>query len=231
MPIRRIHSQLLSMSEPSYQKFSSSLIPTVDPKTVLGIRMPRLRAYAKALPARDAAAFLAELPHDCFEDNNLHAFLIMGIREFDTCLEEVTRFLPHVDNWATCDSLRPAAFSKNPERLRPAIDAWLESDHPYTVRFAIELLMLHFLEERFDARDLERIAKLQSDHYYVKMMIAWYFATALAKQYPHALPYLEQRRLSPWIHNKTIQKALESYRLTPAQKEHLKPLRRLPSRS
>ena len=231
MPILRIRNQLCSMSESDYQKFSSSLLPTVDPKTVLGVRMPKLRAYAKKLPASDAAAFLAQLPHEYFEENNLHAFLIMGIRNFDKCLEEIERFLPYVDKWATCDSLRPACFAKTPERLRPSIDAWLESDHPYTVRFAIELLMLHFLEERFDVRELQRVAEIKSDHYYVNMMIAWYFATALAKQYPHALTYLEQHSLTPWIHNKTVQKALESYRLTPTQKAHLKTLRLPPNKS
>lgn len=220
-----IYNQLCSMSEKDYQKFSSSLMPSIDPTTVLGIRIPRLRAFAKKLSPTDAHAFLNDLPHTYFEENNLHAFLVADLKNFDDCIRELDRFLPYVDNWATCDSLRPVCFSKNPEKLRSAIDRWLKSTHPYTVRFAIEALMVHFLDELFDPRDLQRVAEIKSDHYYVNMMIAWYFATALAKQYESSVVFLQDRRLSPWLHQKTIQKATESDRLTPPQKEYLKTLR------
>jgi len=226
MTTDEIQSQLISMSEGEYQKFSSSLMPTVDPKTVLGIRIPRLRAYAKKLSPTDAQAFLDDLPHTYFEENNLHAFLIANIRDADACMRELSRFLPYVDNWATCDSLRPVCFAKNPEKLRLAINQWIQSAHPYTVRFAIEALMIHFLDHRFDPSDLYLVAGVKNEHYYVKMMIAWYFATALAKQYDEAILFLETRKLSPWIHHKTIQKAVESYRLTADRKAYLKTLRR-----
>ena len=201
-------------------------MPTVDPKTVLGIRIPRLRTYAKKLSHADAQAFLNDLPHTYFEENNLHAFLIANIQDADTCMRELNRFLPYVDNWATCDSLRPVCFGKNPDKLRSAINAWINSTQPYTVRFGIEMLMVHFLDKRFEKNDLHQVANVKSDHYYVNMMIAWYFATALAKQYSEAVIFLETYQLSPWIHHKTIQKAVESDRIPHDRKAYLKTLRR-----
>ena len=165
------------------------------------------------------------LPHKYYEENNLHAFLIEQIRDYDECIAALNAFLPYVDNWSTCDSLRPRVLKKEPLRLLARIDDWLDSEHTYTVRFAIQLLMLYYLDDCFDTEFLERVAAIKSDEYYVNMMIAWYFATALAKQYDATLPYLTEKSLSPWVHNKTIQKATESYRITKEQKQYLRSLK------
>lgn len=214
---------LFAMQDKEYKKFISALLPTVDPETIIGIRTPALRAYAKKMADREA--FMRELPHKYFEENNLHAFLIEQIRDYDACIAALNDFLPYVDNWATCDSMRPRALKKEPARLLSDIERWLSSDHTYTIRFGIQLLMLYYLDEYFDPAYLARVAAIASEEYYVNMMIAWYFATALAKQYDAAIPYLENRRLSPWVHAKTIQKAIESYRITPEQKEILRSLK------
>ena len=163
---------------------------------------------------------MKSLPHTYYEENNLHAFLIEKIRDFDRTVEELNRFLPYVDNWATCDGLRPKCFRKERERLLPAIRRWLQSEHPYTVRFAIEMLMVHYLDEAFEPEYLRLVAAVRSEHYYVKMMVAWYFATALAKQWEQTLPYLAE--LPEWERRKTIQKATESDRITGEQKDYLK---------
>lgn len=214
---------LFSMQDKEYRKFISALLPTVDPKTIIGIRTPVLRAYAKKMAGREA--FMRDLPHKYYEENNLHAFLIEQIRDYDACISALNAFLLYVDNWATCDSMRPRALKKEPVRLLADIERWLASDHTYTVRFGIQLLMLYYLDEYFDPTYLKRVSAIQSDEYYVNMMIAWYFATALAKQYDSALPYIKERRLSPWVHAKTIQKAIESYRITPEQKAGLRKLK------
>ena len=190
------------MQDTGYRDFQMKLIPTAGPETMIGVRTPALRKYAKALiKAGQAVEFLKNLPHTYFDENQLHAFILSELKDYDLCIEETDRFLPYVDNWATCDQLSPGVFKKNHARLSEKIPEWISPAYPETV------------------------AGIRSEEYYVNMMIAWYFATALAKQYDTVLPYLEQRRLDPWTHNKTIQKAVESYRITSEQKEYLKSLK------
>lgn len=211
------------MAEPEYREFSAKLMPTVDKETVLGVRVPLLRKYAKSLT--DFEDFLADLPHKYFEENNLHGFLIEQEVDFDRCIERLNAFLPYVDNWATCDGLKPKVLKQHPEQLLGHIFLWLESDKPYTVRFAINLLMSWYLEEQFDEAFLRLVAGIRSEEYYINMVRAWYFATALAKQQDATLPYIEGHVLDPWTHNKTIQKAIESYRIPKEQKAYLKALK------
>ena len=224
-----LQKRLFSMQDADYQAFQRRLMPTVPPEAVIGVRTPALRELAKALSGTpEAEAFLAELPHRYYEENNLHGFLLCHIRDFGVCLAEVERFLPYVDNWATCDTLSPKAFARRPEALLEPIRRWLASEHVYTCRFGIGCLMRWFLDERFEPEYPEAVAAIRSEEYYVNMMIAWYFATALAKQYNAALPFLEQRRLDPWVHNKTIQKAFESFRVPQERKTYLKTLKTAP---
>ena len=215
-----IQRKLFEMQDLSYRDFHARLMPTVPKEQIIGIRTPQLRRFAKSFG--DVENFLKELPHYYYEENNLHAFLISEIKEFDRCILALDTFLPYVDNWATCDGLRPKIFAAYPENLLPKIQEWLTSEHPYPVRFAIEMLMCFYLEKNFDPVFPDWVASVSSEDYYVKMMVAWYFSTALAKQYDAVIPYIEQRRLSPWVHKKTIQKACESYRITLQQKEYLK---------
>ena len=222
----RIKNELLSMADPKYKDFSAKLTPTVAPERIIGIRIPTLRAYAKRLYKDGrASVILTQEKHEYFEVDNLHAFLIEQIRDFECCIYELDRFLPRIDNWATCDSLRPKALTADKDVLLRKISEWINSEHEYTVRFAIECLMLYYLDEDFDKTYLELVATVKRDEYYVKMMVAWYFATALSKQWDSALPYLEEHRLCEWVHQKTIQKACESYRITAEQKEYLKGLK------
>ena len=203
------------------------LIPGTDAEKEIGVRTPELRKLAKELAKReDIREFLNDLPHQYFDENQLHAFILSGEKDFEKCMEDLERFLPYVDNWATCDQTSPKVFRKHRKELLDAIRRWIESDHPYTVRFAIKMLMEHFLDEDFDPAYPEMVAEVRSEEYYIRMMIAWYFATALAKQYEAVLPYLEQKKLDVWTHNKTIQKAVESYRITEEQKIYLKSLKR-----
>ena len=218
-----IKSTLISMGEDEYKKFSSKLIPTVDRDKIIGIRTPILRKYAKELENYDS--FLTELPHEYLEENNLHAFLIEREKNFDRCIEMLEAFLPYVDNWATCDSLKPKVFKKEAVKLLSHIKRWIKSKDCYTVRYAINLLMTYYLEENFNKDFLVIVANIKSDEYYVNMMRAWYFATALAKQYEETLPYIENNLLDTWTHNKTIQKAIESFRISKEQKEYLKTLK------
>ncbi len=221
-----ITDRLFRMQDSSYRDFQRKLIPTVDPETVIGVRTPALRSYAKTLlKETDVSPFLCALPHTYFDENQLHAFLLCEMKDFARCMDEVNRFLPYVDNWATCDQMSPKVFKKHRAELRAQIPAWLGSNKTYTVRFGIGMLMQHFLDEDFDHAFPETVAGIRSEEYYVNMMIAWYFATALAKQYDAVLPFLERRRLEPWTHNKAIQKALESFRITPEQKAYLKGLK------
>lgn len=221
-----IRAHLLSLSDAEYSSFSASLMPTVDPKTVIGVRTPLLRRYARTLSKEgDIESFLDDLPHAYYEENNLHAFLIEQIGDFEKTLYALEAFLPYVDNWATCDSMSPKVFERHTAALLPRIREWLNSDHPYTVRYAIGLLMRYYLDEHFLREYAELVASVRSDEYYVNMMIAWYFATALAKQYDSILPYITEQRLPVWIHNKTIQKAIESYRISPEQKNLLRTYR------
>lgn len=222
-----IQKRLFAMQDEGYRDFTSKLNPTVDPATVIGVRLPMLRKLAKEMKGtEEAAAFLKILPHEYFEENHLHCFLLSPIRDFDEALAEIERFLPYIDNWAVCDTLRIKAFDKEPLRLLPHIDRWLDSGHIYTIRFGIRCLMNYFLDERFDPIYPDKISAIRSDEYYVNMMIAWYFATALAKQYDAAVHYIEDHRLDQWTHNKAIQKAIESYRVTDEQKTYLRTLRR-----
>lgn len=221
-----ITERLLSMQDTVYRDFNSSLIPTVDKSTVIGVRTPLLRRLARELGDRDKELFLSQLPHRYYEENNLHAFIICNIRNFDDCVTALDAFLPYVDNWATCDSMRPKCFGKSGRALLPYVDRWLSSSHTYTIRYAIGMLLSYFLDGEFDESILERVSAVDSDEYYVRMMSAWFFATALAKQWESALPYIADGRLPVWEHNKTIQKAVESYRITPEQKEYLRGLRR-----
>ena len=221
-----LKEKLLSLEDIPYREFHSKLMPEIEKERIIGIRIPVLRSLAKEIAGTDSAEkFLGTLPHYYYEENNLHAFMIEGIKDYPLCVEAVNRFLPFVDNWATCDSLRPKVFAKHKDELLKQIDIWLNSEHVFTVRFAIEMLMIHFLDEYFSPDFPEKIAAVRRDEYYVEMMVAWYFATALAKQYEAILPYLEERRLSPSVHAKTIRKAVESYRISDEQKAYLKTLK------
>ncbi len=221
-----IRRKLFSLQDIKYRDFQAKLIPGKTAELMIGVRTPELRKLAKELGKReDISEFLADLPHEYFDEDQLHAFILSGMKDYKECMEGVCRFLPFVDNWATCDQMSPKVFKKHRPALANQADRWLDSEHTYTVRFGIGMLMEHFLEEDFDLKYPERVAGLRSDEYYVNMMIAWYFATALAKQYDAIIPHIENRRLDLWTHNKTIQKAIESYRITPEQKEYLRTLR------
>lgn len=214
---------LFSLQDRNYQQFQQKLIPNIAPERIIGIRTPELRKLAKQIADREA--FLQALPHEYFEEDQLHAFLVSDGKNFDKTIAEVNAFLPYVDNWATCDQMTPKVFKKHRTELLPYIRRWIASGHPYTIRFAIKMLMDHFLDNDFDAEYPAMVAAVRHPDYYVRMMAAWYFATALAKQYDAVLPYITEYRLEKWIHNKTIQKAVESYRITAEQKEFLKKYR------
>ena len=221
-----IQTRLFHLQDEGYQSGSVKLNPSVDPDTIIGVRIPAIRQLAKELKGtEEAAEFLSVLPHEYFEEYQLHSFLIGFIKDFDEALTEANRLLPYLNSWALTDSMRFKAFDRDPERLLPQIDRWLKDDHPYTVRYGVLCLMNYFLDDRFDARYPAMVAAVHHDEYYVRMMQAWYFATALAKQYDAILPYLTERRLEPWVHNKTIQKAVESYRVTAEQKAYLRTLK------
>ena len=218
--------KLFSMQDLKYKEFHSKLMPTVDSDLVIGVRTPELRNFAKEFSKTELAGeFLQTLPHKYYEENYLHVFMISSMKDFDKTVEELNTFLPYVDNWATCDMMRPVAFKKYRKELLCEIERWMKSDKVYTVRFAIEMLMVHFLEEDFDVSYPQKVSEIKSDEYYIKMMVAWYFATALAFQYEKILPFIENKTLDPWTHNKAIQKAVESYRIIPEQKEYLKKLK------
>lgn len=222
-----IQKRLFALQDKGYREGSIKLNPTVDPDTIIGIRIPALRALAKELKGTDAAAtFIAALPHQYFEEYSLHTFLIGYIKDFDEAIVQTDRLLPWLNSWALTDSMRIKAFEKDPARLLPTIDKWLGSGDTYTIRYGILCLMNYFLDARFDPCYLKKVAAVRSDEYYVNMMIAWYFATALAKQYDAAIPYIEQNRLDRWTHNKAIQKAIESYRVSDEHKAYLKTLKR-----
>ena len=218
--------RLFELQDLKFKEFHQKLIPNIDPERVIGVRTPQLRKLAKTMAKEpDVEKFLKTLPHRWFEENQLHAFIISGTKDYDTCIAQVERFLPYIDNWATCDQLSPKVFKKNKEDLLCHIKEWLKSDRTYTVRFVAGMLMEHYLDEDFDPVYPEMVAAIESDEYYVNMMRAWYFATALAKQYDAVIPYIEERRLDRWTHNKTIQKCVESYRISPEHKEYLKTMR------
>lgn len=221
-----IKDALFALQDTAYRDFQAKLIPGMENGSMIGVRTPKLRKLAKQMAKRDEIGeFLEILPHTYFDENQLHAFIISERKDFERCVEEVNRFLPFVDNWATCDQMSPKVFKKHRQELLPYIRTWIASDKTYTVRFGIGMLMEHFLDEDFDPAYPEIVSEVRSEEYYVNMMIAWYFATALAKQYEAVLPYIERNRLEPWTHNKAIQKAVESYRITPEQKGYLKGLK------
>lgn len=222
-----IQKHLFELQDLSFKKFHCALIPTVDPDTVIGVRTPLLRKFARSLDGEpEAEDFLLDLPHSYYEENNLHGFLIEACRDYRRAVELTDQFLPYVNNWATCDLMRPKIFGKHLTEFLPEIQRWIASSETYTVRFGIGMLMNFYLEEAFDPAYLSMVSALRSDQYYVNMMTAWFFATALAKQYRAALPYLQKHALDPWTHNKTIQKALESYRISAEEKAYLRTLKR-----
>ncbi|MCR4663869.1 MAG: DNA alkylation repair protein [Paludibacteraceae bacterium] len=218
-----ITAQLNAMQDKAYADFQSKLLPTVQRDTVIGGRTPDLRKMAKQICKTHAAQdFLHSLPHRWFDENQLHAFILSEEKDFDTCIAELEQFLPYIDNWATCDQLSPRCFKKHTTELLPLIRKWMRSKHTYTMRFGIGTLMRYFLDEAFRPEYLEWVASIKSDEYYIRMMQAWFFATALAKQWDATFPYVEQHRLEKDTHNKTIRKAVESFRITSEQKELLK---------
>ena len=221
-----IIKELFNKQDIKYRDFQVKLIPSKTADAMIGVRTPELRKYAKELLKReDIGEFLEILPHEYFDEDQLHAFIISGIKDYDKCMQEVDKFLPFVDNWATCDQLSPKLFKKHRTELLKQRNKWIKSKETYTVRFAIRMLMEHFIDEDFDVKYPEMVAKIRSDEFYINMMIAWYFATALAKQYDAVLPFIEEKKLDKWTHNKAIQKSVESYRITPEQKEYLKTLK------
>ena len=230
----KIQRQLFKLQDLKYKEFQCKLMPTVNPETVIGVRTPDLRKLAKEYSkapgvtpesAPPALEFLKILPHKYYEENNLHGFLIETIYDYDTAVAAVDTFLPYIDNWATCDLISQKVFKKHLPELYEKIKVWLKSDRTFTVRFGIEMLMSFYLDEYFKPEALELVAGIRSEEYYINMMIAWYFATALAKQYDAALPYIQNQRLEKWTHNKTIQKAIESYRISDESKAYLRTLK------
>ncbi len=221
-----IEKVLFENSDEVYRAFQAKLMPGVDIDTIIGVRIPILRKMAKTFSKEaDIFDFLDELPHKYYDEYNLHGLIISEFKDYSKTIEYMEALLPYVDNWATCDIISPKSFAKNRLLLKNDIDRWIASDKTYTLRFGIEMVMSHFLDKDFDASYLEKISKIKSDEYYVNMMLAWYFATALTKVWDETVPYIEKRRLGTWVHNKTIQKAVESYRITPEQKEYLKSMK------
>jgi len=221
-----IESALTEAKDEKFALLTQKTIPTLNKESFIGVRTPDLRKLAKKLAKRDDTGdFLAALPHRFFEEYQLHSFIISEVRDFDECIRLTDAFLPYIDNWATCDQLSPRIFKKHRHELLPFIKRWIVSEHTYTVRFSIGMLMQHFLNEDFDISYAEMITTVRSDEYYIKMMIAWYFATALAKQYDAILPFIEKECLDAWTHNKAIQKACESFRISDSQKEYLRTLK------
>ena len=223
---QRVNERLFELADEKYRDFHAKLIPTVDKSAIIGVRTPVLRKFANEFAkSPDAAFYLDSLPHKYYDGNNLHGFLLEKIKDYDEIISRLDRFLPYVDNWATCDLISPKVFAKNKERLIADAFRWINSSDTYTVRFGVGCLMSHFLDDGFRPSYAKAVADLRSDEYYINMMRAWYFATALAKQYDAALPYIEQRRLDAWTHNRAIQKAAESFRVTKEHKEYLKMLK------
>ncbi|MGN0438645.1 MAG: DNA alkylation repair protein [Lachnospiraceae bacterium] len=224
--MKEIIDELMKLKDEEYASFHCRLVPNLNPETIIGVRTPALRKLAKKVKNEPYYEnFLQELPHLYYEENQLHGFLISEIKDFDVCIKKLELFLPYIDNWATCDQTSPKIFKKRKEDLLPFIKQWITSDHTYTIRFGIGMLMQHFLDEDFHPDYLKMVAGIQSDEYYVNMEIAWYMATALAKQWDATIPYMEERFMEKWVHNKTIQKARESYRITAEQKQYLKTLK------
>ena len=221
-----LYDRLKEVRDESYREFQSKLVPNIPPETIVGVRTPEMRRIAKEVfESADRDAFLNDLPHRYYEENLIHFFVLSMIRDFDECVRRVEAFLPYVDCWPVSDQATPKAFRKNHEKLLPYIRKWIASEHVYTARFGIRMLMNEFLDADFREEYLSLVAAKQGEDYYLKMMVAWYFATALAKRYDETVPYLEARRLDEWTHKKAIRKAIESFRVTDAHKEYLKSLR------
>lgn len=222
-----IQQRLFALQDAGYQAFQCRLMPTVPPEKVIGVRIPALRALAKELAGTpEAEDFLARLPHRYYEEDNLHGFLLEQIKDYDTALARVEAFLPWIDNWATCDTTSPKVFARHTDRLLEPVRRWISSDQTYTIRYGLEMLMRYYLDDLFRPEYLEWAAGVESEEYYVQMMVAWFFATALAKQPDAAWPWVARPRLSPWVRAKAVQKALESRRITPEQKQALRALRK-----
>jgi 3-methyladenine DNA glycosylase AlkD len=221
-----LQEELFKLQDTEYRDFNSSLIPGIEKETVIGVRIPVLRKFAKEYAkSGETEQFMTELPHKYYEENNLHMMLIAQIKDYNKCISETEKFLPHIDNWATCDSPLPKCFDKNKEDVLERAKNWIATDTTYVKRYGMGVMMRLFLDEDFKEEYIQLVAGVKSEEYYVNMMIAWYMATALAKQWDAAIPYIQERRLSEWVHRKSIQKAVESYRITPEQKEYLKGLR------
>lgn len=224
--IKEIQDKLFEYKDEKYHDFHCKLMPTVATDVVIGVRTPDIRKLGKLYAKNEKIdVFLSSLPHTYYEENNLHSCIIADIKDYDVCVGQVKKFLPYIDNWATCDMMTPKCFKKNLSKLMEEIKTWIFSKDTYTVRFGIRMIMCFFLEEEFKDEYLEMVAAIKSEEYYIKMMIAWFFATALAKQYDYAVKYIEQNKLDKWTHNKAIQKAVESYRITDEQKLYLKGLK------
>lgn len=223
-----ILDDIINLREEGMKEFSAKLIPNIDPESILGVRAPVLRKYAKSTAKNnpeETKEFLSDLPHKYHEENQVHFFMLESIKDFDECIYEIEKFLPYANNWAVTDGHKFKAFKGNEDKVFEKIKEWSKSEHPYTVRFSLEILMSYFLDVLFTEEVLEVAGEVTSEEYYVNMMQAWFFATALAKQYDSTIPYIEQNKLSAWVHNKTIQKSRESFRITPEQKEYLKSLK------
>ena len=225
--MKSIVDELFKLQDTKYRDFQVKLIPNKSIDNMIGVRTPLLRKLSKQLVKdKNYSLFLNDLPHKYFDEYQLHAFIISDLKDYDECISYLNKFLPFVDNWATCDQMSPKVFKKYHTELLEQIKVWIKSEHAYTIRFGIGMLMQHFLDDDFNKEYLKWVSNIKSDEYYVNMMIAWYFATALAKQYKDTIPYLEKNKLDIWTHNKTIQKSIESYRITDIQKEYLKSLKR-----
>lgn len=223
---RYVENRLFQMQDKGYGDFHSRLMPNIERERIIGVRTPQLRKFAKEFAKNpESEVFMEDLPHKYYEENNLHGFLIEGMVDFDNAVRSLEKFLPYIDNWATCDMTSPKIFKKHTDKLLPFINKWIRSDKTYTIRYGIGMLMKHYLDGEFNTEYLSRVAGIKSEEYYVNMMIAWYFATALDKQYDSTIEYIRQKRLSPWVHNKAIQKAIESRRIPKDIKDYLKTLK------
>ena len=224
--MQQIVDLLFAKQDIKYRDFQAPLFPNINKEKMIGVRTPDIKKLAKELYGSETAnKFIETLPHEYFDENQLHVFIISLIKDYNQCLKEVERFLPYIDNWGTCDQLSPKAFAKHKDELIIPIKKWIKSKHTYTVRFAIGMLLALYLDDSFKEEYLELVSKVKSDEYFINMMIAWYFATALVKQWDTSIKYIEEKKLSSWVHNKTIQKAVESYRITDEQKTYLKSLK------
>ncbi len=221
-----IKDELFKLQDTKYRDFQAKLIPTVKSDTVIGVRTPQLRSLAKKIVKEDYTSFINSLPHKYFDENQLHAFILSEIKDYDECINYINKFLPYVDNWATCDQMSPKVFKKHKKELLNHIKVWIKSKDTYTIRFGIGMLMQHYLDDDFKPEYIKWVSSIKSNEYYVNMMIAWYFATALTKQYKDAILYIENNKLDIWVHNKAIQKACESFRVSNEHKDYLRTLKR-----